>query len=53
MKGDQDKSKALKEKPRQIKASAIFQGQKEVSILFRNEIYKLRITQNDKLILTK
>ncbi|MEM8817599.1 MAG: hemin uptake protein HemP [Pseudomonadota bacterium] len=36
-----------------IEAHELFQGQKEIAILFRGDTYRLRITRNDKLILTK
>jgi hemin uptake protein HemP len=39
--------------PRPIEARDLFRGQREVSIEFRGDIYRLRITRNDKLILTK
>ena len=39
--------------PPQVEARALFNGQREVNIRFRGEIYRLRITRNDKLILTK
>ena len=36
-----------------IEARALFNGQREVTIRFRDQVYRLRITRNDKLILTK
>ena len=39
--------------PPEIEARTLFNGQREVNILFRGEIYRLRITRNEKLILTK
>ena len=39
--------------PPPVEAGALFKGQREVAIRFRGEIYRLRITRNDKLILTK
>ena len=39
--------------PPEIEARALFNGQREVNIRFRGELYRLRITRNDKLILTK
>ena len=39
--------------PPEIEARALFNGQREVNIRFRDQIYRLRITRNDKLILTK
>jgi hemin uptake protein HemP len=38
---------------RPIAAHELFRGQREVSIRFRGDVYRLRITRNDKLILTK
>ncbi|WP_082989778.1 hemin uptake protein HemP [Woeseia oceani] len=34
-------------------ASELFQGRQEIRIAFNREIYRLRITRNQKLILTK
>ena len=39
--------------PPEIEARALFNGEREVSIRYRDQIYRLRITRNDKLILTK
>jgi hemin uptake protein HemP len=39
-------------KPR-IESNHLFQGTSEIVIVHRNEEYSLRITRNDKLILTK
>lgn len=36
-----------------IEARTLFNGQREVAIRFRDQVYRLRITRNDKLILTK
>lgn len=36
-----------------IPAQRLFQGGREILIDHNNEIYRLRITKNDKLILTK
>jgi hemin uptake protein HemP len=36
-----------------IPAQCLFQGGREILIDHNNEIYRLRITKNDKLILTK
>ncbi len=36
-----------------IAAQDLFRGQREIAIRFRGEVYRLRITRNDKLILTK
>ena len=38
---------------RRIKSSFIFQGKREVVIVHEGEEYILRITRNEKLILTK
>ena len=38
---------------RPIEARELFRGQREISIAFRGDVYRLRITRNDKLILTK
>jgi hemin uptake protein HemP len=42
-----------KRSPVQIKADQLFQGQQEILIEHKGETYQLRITRNDKLILTK
>lgn len=39
--------------PELISATALFRGAREVIIEFRGIRYRLRITSNDKLILTK
>ncbi|MEL6868864.1 MAG: hemin uptake protein HemP [Pseudomonadota bacterium] len=39
--------------PRSVPSETLFQGQREVAIVYGNETYLLRITRNDKLILTK
>ncbi|MEM7611037.1 MAG: hemin uptake protein HemP [Pseudomonadota bacterium] len=36
-----------------IDVNALFQGQREIRLHYRGETYRLRITRNDKLILTK
>ena len=36
-----------------VDAGELFQGQREIAIRFRGNTYRLRITRNDKLILTK
>lgn len=36
-----------------IAAETLFQGERELEITFRGAVYRLRITRNDKLILTK
>ncbi|MEL7022692.1 MAG: hemin uptake protein HemP [Pseudomonadota bacterium] len=36
-----------------VAAKALFGDNREVRIEFRGELYSLRITKNDKLILTK
>ncbi|MEN3930802.1 hemin uptake protein HemP [Microvirga sp. W0021] len=38
---------------REIDVNTLFNGDREIAILHRGESYKLRITANDKLILTK
>jgi hemin uptake protein HemP len=52
-----DKSDPQKPRPadsnRPLRASDLFRGRQEVAIEFRGETYRLRITRNDKLILTK
>lgn len=42
----------LSKKPR-IKSSSLFQGEREIVIVHKDEEYSLRITRNGKLILTK
>lgn len=44
---------ADRESPAPIDASRLFQGHREIAIVFRGDTYRLRITRNDKLILTK
>jgi hemin uptake protein HemP len=39
--------------PAEISAETLFQGQQEVRIQHQGEQYRLRITRNGKLILTK
>lgn len=39
--------------PARITAAQLFQGRQEVLIEHKGETYQLRITRNDKLILTK
>jgi hemin uptake protein HemP len=47
-------SRAPKSEPRQvIKAGSLFGGRREVLIEHAGAHYRLRITQNNKLILTK
>ncbi|MEO0996707.1 MAG: hemin uptake protein HemP [Pseudomonadota bacterium] len=36
-----------------IEASSLFRGRREIQIEYRGEIYRLRITRNERLILTK
>ena len=38
---------------RRLGAQQLFRGEREIEIVFRGDIYRLRITRNDKLILTK
>jgi len=42
-----------KEPQAPIDASRLFRGHREIAIAFRGDVYKLRITRNEKLILTK
>lgn len=39
--------------PRPLSEKELFRGRQAVEIDFRGERYRLRITRNDKLILTK
>ncbi|MGA0598847.1 hemin uptake protein HemP [Enterovirga sp. CN4-39] len=39
--------------PRAVQASQLLGGAREIIILHRGERYRLRLTQHDKLILTK
>jgi hemin uptake protein HemP len=39
--------------PRRIPADALFQGRRELIILHNAEEYRLRVTSNGRLILTK
>jgi hemin uptake protein HemP len=39
--------------PERIAAARLFQGRQEILIEHKGETYRLRITRNDKLILTK
>ena len=39
--------------PREISSEALFQGKSELVILHNAQRYQLRITSNDKLILTR
>jgi len=56
---DQMERGSDKQKPRPVdpdrplQASDLFRGRREIVIEFRGETYRLRITRNDKLILTK
>jgi hemin uptake protein HemP len=38
---------------RQVASSLLFQGRREVVIVHHGQVYRLRITRADKLILTK
>ena len=38
---------------RPVDAQELFRGAREIEIAFRGDVYRLRITRNDKLILTK
>lgn len=42
-----------KARPQPLPARKLFGTGREVEIEFRGEVYRLRITRNDKLILTK
>ena len=54
MKSHTASSQSAKSPGKQVlDANELFKGQRDVEILFKNEIYRLRITRNDKLILTK
>lgn len=44
--------KEKKEKPT-ISTEELFKEMREIHIVHREEVYRLRITSNDKLILTK
>ena len=39
--------------PLPLDAKQLFQGRRELAIHFGKDVYRLRITRNDKLILTK
>ena len=45
--------KATEERPRIITSADLFQGSKELLITHAGELYRLRLTRNDKLILSK
>lgn len=53
--GDQQPEKREKASPapRPVEADELFKGQREIAIRYQDETYRLRITRNDKLILTK
>ena len=38
---------------RQVSSTSLFLGQREIVIVHRGQVYRLRITKADKLILTK
>jgi hemin uptake protein HemP len=38
---------------RPIDARQLFRDEREIAIAFRGDVYRLRITRNNKLILTK
>ena len=40
-------------KNRRLTTESLFEGRNEILIVHNNEEYRLRITKNDKLILTK
>ena len=39
--------------PRRVEASALFEGRDEIRLMHRGQEYRLRITRQGKLILTK
>jgi hemin uptake protein HemP len=43
----------MRGKPRRVKSALLLDGARELLIEHRGEEYRLRITSNDKLILTK
>lgn len=47
------KTVQLSREPRALEASELFDGGKEIAIRFGRDVYRLRITRNNKLILTK
>lgn len=56
MTANQETSSAVRQIPlvdNKVKSSDLFQHGKELSIVHNDEIYKLRLTGNSKLILTK
>ncbi|NBC23206.1 MAG: hemin uptake protein HemP [Gammaproteobacteria bacterium] len=50
-KGNQEPPPAAQNRP--LPATDLFRGKREIRIEYRGETYRLRITRNDKLILTK
>lgn len=51
--GRQEKQPAPHRPDGPLDASVLFRGRREIAIEFRGETYRLRITRNEKLILTK
>lgn len=51
--GEQKAKQQPPEREAPLKAKQLFDGRREREIEFRGEIYRLRITRNEKLILTK
>lgn len=49
---DREMAQAPRE-PRALEARELFNGGKEIAIRFGRDVYRLRITRNNKLILTK
>ena len=39
--------------PKALDAESLFAGSRELRVIYKGEEYRLRITRNDKLILTK
>ncbi len=50
---EQSSSSAASSKLREISSESLLQGDKEVLILHTEEVYRLRLTKNGKLILQK
>ncbi len=41
------------ERPEPVSSAAILRGAREIAITHHGEVYRLRVTSNDRLILTK
>jgi hemin uptake protein HemP len=50
--GNNDEIKGFS-KIRRLESESLFEGRAEILIVHKDEEYRLRITKNDKLILTK